>query len=206
MLESSAHFNIPKVHHWSHYVDHFRLFGSLVGYNRSITENCHMVLCKSPYRSSNMVWEYIQQILHTTSWREGFSIQRLNYDAWQSRRAQKGKQAKDHNGIDSPAGSNNDAPDRYCVRSSPAIVPTLFQIFRNHHPPILFSEVLSTCGEKIESNFCWSLAANTGYREGVSIRCGTSLPCWIRSEVCLKAWTAPRLPGSDDSLWSCTSR
>jgi len=124
MLESTAHFNMPKVYHCSHYVDQIRLFGSLVGYNSSFSENCHIVFCKSPYRSSNKVREYVRQILQTTSRREAFGIQRLNYDTWQSTRAQKGKQAKEHNGINSPAGSKNDPSDRYCVKSSPATVPT----------------------------------------------------------------------------------
>jgi len=124
LVESTANFNIPKVQHCSHYVDQIRLFSSLVGYNGSINENCNIVFCKTPYRSSNTVREYVQQILQTTSRREAFNIQRLNYEAWQSRRAQMGKQAKDHKGIDSPAGSKNNASDRYYVRSSPATVPT----------------------------------------------------------------------------------
>jgi hypothetical protein len=120
MLETSAHFNIPKVHHCGHYVDQVRLFGSLVGYNSSITENCHIVFCKNPYRSSNKVGEYVRQILQTTSRRESFAIQRLNYDTWQRRRS------ANHNGADSSsnaAKSRNGAPDRDHARSNPTTVP-----------------------------------------------------------------------------------
>jgi hypothetical protein len=71
-----------KLHHCGHYMDQVRLFGSLTGYNSSITENCHIVFCKNPYHKSNKVGEFVVRILANISRREAFSVRQLNYDAW----------------------------------------------------------------------------------------------------------------------------
>ncbi|KAI0038919.1 hypothetical protein FA95DRAFT_1659085, partial [Auriscalpium vulgare] len=48
-----AHFNIPKLHGLSHFVQSIRLFGTTKNYNTEATERLHIDYAKDTYRSTN---------------------------------------------------------------------------------------------------------------------------------------------------------
>ncbi|KAF9235882.1 hypothetical protein BU15DRAFT_89436 [Melanogaster broomeanus] len=52
-LEVRAHFNIPKIHQLSHYVQSIRLYGSPDGFNTELPERLHIDFAKDAYHSSN---------------------------------------------------------------------------------------------------------------------------------------------------------
>ncbi|KIK82283.1 hypothetical protein PAXRUDRAFT_154070, partial [Paxillus rubicundulus Ve08.2h10] len=48
-----AHFNIPKIHQLSHYVQSIRLYGSPDGFNTELPERLHIDFAKDAYHSNN---------------------------------------------------------------------------------------------------------------------------------------------------------
>jgi len=52
-LGCCEHFNLPKFHSLSHYVDSIRLFGSLDGFNTENSEYLHIDYAKKAYAASN---------------------------------------------------------------------------------------------------------------------------------------------------------
>ena len=60
------HFNIPKVHFLSHYIDLITLFGTTDNFNTQYTERLHIDYAKDAYAASNKKDEYAQM----TKWLE----------------------------------------------------------------------------------------------------------------------------------------
>ncbi len=60
------HFNIPKVHFLSHYIDLITLFGTTDNFNTQYTERLHIDYAKDAYAATNKKDEYIQM----TTWLE----------------------------------------------------------------------------------------------------------------------------------------
>lgn len=58
------HFNIPKLHSMTHYVQSIRLFGSASGYSTEVPEHLHIDFAKRGYRASNRK-QYVEQM---TTW------------------------------------------------------------------------------------------------------------------------------------------
>ncbi|KAG0704055.1 hypothetical protein DFH29DRAFT_849443 [Suillus ampliporus] len=52
-LEVREHFNIPKLHQLSHYVQSILLFGTTDGFNTELPEHLHIDFAKEAYRASN---------------------------------------------------------------------------------------------------------------------------------------------------------
>ncbi|OAX30850.1 hypothetical protein K503DRAFT_794997 [Rhizopogon vinicolor AM-OR11-026] len=52
-LQVHKHFNIPKLHQLSHYVQSILLFGSADGFNTKLPERLHIDFAKEAYRASN---------------------------------------------------------------------------------------------------------------------------------------------------------
>ncbi|KAI0038057.1 hypothetical protein FA95DRAFT_1506102 [Auriscalpium vulgare] len=75
-----AHFNIPKLHGLSHYVESIRLFGTTDNYNTEATERLHIDYAKDAYRSTNHKDTYPQM----TKWlqRREQIWQHDRYIAW----------------------------------------------------------------------------------------------------------------------------
>ncbi|KAG1825196.1 hypothetical protein EV424DRAFT_1471780 [Suillus variegatus] len=55
------HFNIPKLHQLSHYVQSITLFGAADGFNTELPERLHIDFAKDSYRASNK-WDYEEQM------------------------------------------------------------------------------------------------------------------------------------------------
>jgi hypothetical protein len=60
------HFNIPKLHFLSHYIDLITLFGTTDNFNTQYTERLHIDYAKNAYAATNKKDEYIQM----TTWLE----------------------------------------------------------------------------------------------------------------------------------------
>ena len=63
-LDIRAHFNIPKFHSISHYVDLIQVFGTTDNFNTQYTERLHIDLAKDAYAATNHKDEYEQM----TTW------------------------------------------------------------------------------------------------------------------------------------------
>jgi hypothetical protein len=60
-LKIREHFNIPKIHAITHYVDCIRALGSADGYNTESPERLHIDFAKEAYRASNKR-DYMEQM------------------------------------------------------------------------------------------------------------------------------------------------
>ncbi|KAH9831721.1 Zn-finger domain-containing protein [Rhodofomes roseus] len=81
-LEIREHFNIPKLHMLTHYVNAIRLFGALDGFNTELPERLHINYAKEAYRASNRR-DYEEQM---TVWlrRQEAVYRRSMYLTWRS--------------------------------------------------------------------------------------------------------------------------
>ncbi|KAI0054615.1 hypothetical protein BV25DRAFT_1816824 [Artomyces pyxidatus] len=70
------HFNFPKMHSLTHYVESVRLFGTADNFNTSYSERLHIDFTKDAYRASNRKDEYPQMTLWLRR-REQMHIHRL---------------------------------------------------------------------------------------------------------------------------------
>jgi hypothetical protein len=52
-LTVQEHFNIPKLHQLTHYVQSITLFGAADGFNTELPEHLHIDFAKDSYRASN---------------------------------------------------------------------------------------------------------------------------------------------------------
>jgi hypothetical protein len=64
ILENSGHFNFPKMHAMRHFVPQIERFGSLLGFDSSLTEVSHKFSIKNGYNASNRNASYPEQILN----------------------------------------------------------------------------------------------------------------------------------------------
>ena len=65
-LDVWEHFNIPKLHFLTHYVDFIKLHGTTDNYSTKYTEHLHIDLAKDAFHSTNKKDEYLQM----TTWLE----------------------------------------------------------------------------------------------------------------------------------------
>jgi hypothetical protein len=64
ILENGGHFNFPKMHAMPHFVPQIERFGSLLGFDSSLTEVSHKFSIKSSYEGFNRNATYREQILN----------------------------------------------------------------------------------------------------------------------------------------------
>ena len=62
--EEEGHFNFPKFHAITHYVDYIKRYGCADGASTSAPEACHKYMVKCFYKLTNMKKDYLQQIRH----------------------------------------------------------------------------------------------------------------------------------------------
>jgi hypothetical protein len=70
-LAVREHFNIPKLHQLSHYVQSIKLFGAADGFNTELPERLHIDFAKDAYRASNkhdyekqmVLWLQCQEVI-----------------------------------------------------------------------------------------------------------------------------------------------
>jgi hypothetical protein len=58
-----AHFNIPKLHNISHYLELIELFGTADNFNTEYTEHLHIDMAKEAYASTNFKDKFPQMTL-----------------------------------------------------------------------------------------------------------------------------------------------
>ena len=64
ILEDGGRFNFPKMHAMRHFVPQIERFGTLIGFDSSITEVSHKFLIKHGYNASNRGVSYTEQVLN----------------------------------------------------------------------------------------------------------------------------------------------
>jgi hypothetical protein len=122
-LEVREHFNIPKLHQLSHYVQSILLYGTTDGFNTKLPECLHINLTKEAYRASNK-WDYEEQMALWLQCQEAVFL-RSSYLEWLSVQSQlatiAGHADHDHN-IDS--GSDSEMEDlKFESCAAPAKAP-----------------------------------------------------------------------------------
>jgi hypothetical protein len=81
ILENSGHFNFPKMHDMRHFVPQIEQFGSLLGFDSSLTEVSHKFSIKNGYNASNRNTSYPEQILNYTARNEQVATRDWNVSA-----------------------------------------------------------------------------------------------------------------------------
>jgi len=79
-LTTGAHYNFPKMHLISHFVNQITRYGSLPQYSTEICEASHKPL-KDAYRRSNHI-NAMPQIIGTYSWAHSFVMRERNIQQW----------------------------------------------------------------------------------------------------------------------------
>ncbi|KAF8418320.1 hypothetical protein EV426DRAFT_679831 [Tirmania nivea] len=79
-LTSGAHYNFPKMHLISHFVDQIAKYGSLPQYSTEICEASHKPL-KDAYRRTNHI-NALPQILRTYTRAHNFAMRERNLEQW----------------------------------------------------------------------------------------------------------------------------
>ncbi|KAG2066523.1 hypothetical protein BDR04DRAFT_1129984 [Suillus decipiens] len=122
-LEVREHFNIPKLHQLSHYVQSISLYGTTDGFNTELPECLHINFAKEAYRASNK-WDYEEQMALWLQRQEAVFLC-SSYLEWLSVQSQSatiaGHADHDHN-IDS--GSDSEMEDlQFESHAAPAKAP-----------------------------------------------------------------------------------
>ncbi|KAG2351279.1 hypothetical protein BDR07DRAFT_1509435, partial [Suillus spraguei] len=122
-LEVREHFNIPKLHQLSHYVQSILLYGTTDGFNTKLPERLHIDFAKEAYWASNKR-DYEEQMALWLQRQEAVFL-RNSYIEWLSVQSQSatiaGHADHDHN-IDS--GSDSEMEDlQFESRAAPAKAP-----------------------------------------------------------------------------------
>jgi hypothetical protein len=60
-LNIREHFNIPKLHQLTHYIQSIMLFGAADGFNTELPERLYIDFAKDAYHASNK-WDYKEQM------------------------------------------------------------------------------------------------------------------------------------------------
>ncbi|KAG1794623.1 uncharacterized protein HD556DRAFT_1236445, partial [Suillus plorans] len=107
-LEVRDHFNIPKLHQLSHYVQSISLFGTTDGFNTELPERLHIDFAKEAYRASNKR-DYEEQM---TLWlqRQEAVFLRGSYLEWLSDQSVSMANRTDHKCSDD-SGSDSEIED-----------------------------------------------------------------------------------------------
>jgi hypothetical protein len=77
-LEDGGQFNLPKMHAMRHFVPQIERFGSLLGFDSSITEVSHKFSIKHGYNASNRNVSYTEQILNYNARNEQIATRNWN--------------------------------------------------------------------------------------------------------------------------------
>jgi hypothetical protein len=110
------HFNIPKIHIISHYVDSIYSLGSLDAYNTEASERLHIDYAKDAYRASNRR-DYVAQMTRWLQRREALHL-RAGFISWCERNTSA------HNGQDDGQTLETDTEyDRGCTAST-VLIPS----------------------------------------------------------------------------------
>ncbi|KAG2141516.1 hypothetical protein BD769DRAFT_1349437 [Suillus cothurnatus] len=122
-LEVREHFNIPKLHQLSHYVQSISLYGTTDGFNTELPERLHIDFAKEAYRASNKR-DYEEQMALWLQRQEAVFLH-SSYLEWLSVQSQSatiaGHADHDHD-IDS--GSDSEMEDlQFESRAAPAKAP-----------------------------------------------------------------------------------
>jgi hypothetical protein len=97
------HFNIPKLHQLSHYVQWIKLFGAADGFNTELPERLHIDFAKEAYHASNKR-DYKEQMALWLQRQEAIFL-RTSYLEWVAKRAAETERECEYNS-DSDAENN----------------------------------------------------------------------------------------------------
>lgn len=109
------HFNIPKIHSMSHYVDAIRRYGGADGYNTESPERLHIDCAKKAYESTNRK-EYIKQMTEWL-WRQEAVFLRQIYIEWLMKPVEEdavleGEVERDDDEVPIPIHEREEAPEK----------------------------------------------------------------------------------------------
>lgn len=85
ILEDNGHFNFPKMHAMRHFAPQIERFGSLLGFDSSVTEVSHKFYVKHGYNASNRNANYPEQILNYNARNEQMATRNWNINAARSK-------------------------------------------------------------------------------------------------------------------------
>lgn len=102
-LDVRDHFNIPKLHQLSHYIQSIKLFGAADGFNTELPERLHIDFAKEAYRASNKR-DYEEQMVLWLQRQEAI-FWRVSYLEWV---AEHGAQTEHQYGYDSDSDAEED--------------------------------------------------------------------------------------------------
>jgi hypothetical protein len=124
-LQVRKHFNIPKLHQLSHYVQSILLFGSTDGFNTELPERLHIDFAKEAYRASNKR-DYEEQMALWLQRQEAVFL-RGSYLDWLLEQSQLTplNNCTDHeHGYESDSDSETEGPGAVSANSHP-MLPTV---------------------------------------------------------------------------------
>ncbi|KAG2100459.1 uncharacterized protein F5147DRAFT_813133 [Suillus discolor] len=144
-LNIRNHFNIPKLHQLSHYVQSILLFGATDGFNSELPERLHIDFAKEAYRASNKC-DYEEQMALWLQRQEAVFL-RGSYLNWLLEQSQSAPTNFTHDhGYDSDSDSEMEGPNttpaypqrlvQHLVTAHGAsmFLPALKLFLRNHMP------------------------------------------------------------------------
>jgi hypothetical protein len=119
-LDIRDHFNIPKLHQLSHYVQSILLFGATDGFNSELPERLHIDFAKEAYRASNKR-DYEEQMALWLQRQEAVFL-RGSYLNWLLEQSQSAPTnfTRDH-GYDSDSDSEMEGPNTVPVNTLPIL-------------------------------------------------------------------------------------
>ncbi|KAG2086165.1 uncharacterized protein F5147DRAFT_791957 [Suillus discolor] len=119
-LDIRDHFNIPKLHQLSHYVQSILLFGATDGFNSELPERLHIDFAKEAYRASNKR-DYEEQMALWLQRQEAVFL-RGSYLNWLLEQSQSAPTnfTRDH-GYDSDLDSKMEGPNTVPVNTLPIL-------------------------------------------------------------------------------------
>lgn len=120
-LNVCEHFNIPKLHQLSHYVQSILLFGATDGFNSELPERLHIDFAKEVYRASNKR-DYEEQMALWLQRQEAVFLcgSYLNWLLEQSQLAPTNSTCCEH-GYNSDSDSEMEGPDAVPVNALPIL-------------------------------------------------------------------------------------
>ncbi|KAG1872445.1 hypothetical protein DFJ58DRAFT_903859 [Suillus subalutaceus] len=117
-LAIREHFNIPKLHQLTHYVQSISLFGAADGFNTELPERLHIDFAKDAYRASNKR-DYEEQMVLWLQRQEAVFL-RSAYLDWLSREPGGRTDSDSHSDSDSDSDSDSSSEE---AEATPAVHP-----------------------------------------------------------------------------------
>ncbi|KAG2340776.1 hypothetical protein BDR05DRAFT_1032465 [Suillus weaverae] len=122
-LAIREHFNIPKLHQLTHYVQSIMLFGAADGFNTELPERLHIDFAKDAYRASNK-WDYEEQMALWLQQQEAVFLRGAYLD-WISQQPQALLAGcTEHHSFDSDSDSDTDLEEVEAASSNTMTIHT----------------------------------------------------------------------------------